>query len=306
MRNILTEKIHIGISACMYGCTFRYNAKGWDILKYFGREKNDFIWNPVCPEVMAGLGIPRDPIRVVGNSGEDVWKGNASIKNREGIDVTENIKESCLQALEMLKKAGVYIYIFMEGSPTCGVYRTTLKGNRLGKPPGVFGSLLLNEGFFLIPANDLQSPVKRWDWRRRLQAFVWVKSLDINSKEEFYEMWHIIKFLCQELDNERAREMGRYLANLPKGFDKNIFEGVRSEILEILRQPSTVRKIKQTLWKNYSFYRKKNGIELEDINEPTVPRNMTAIANELMKMEVQSYKDGKFFGSAPIIYRNKR
>lgn len=307
MDNVLKEKVKIGISACMYGCKVRYNNKGWDMVCYLGREKNSFTWYPVCPEVMAGLGVPRDPIRVVGESGIEVWEGKAKIKNRKGQDVTEDIKRGAMVCLETLKKAGVYVYIFMEGSPSCGVYRTTLKNKRVGKPPGVFGALLLKEGFFLIPAVELQSPIKRWDWRRRLHAFVWMKNLEIQSKNDIYDMWHIMKFICQEIDNEGARKLGKKLANLPKVFDKNEFEIIRNEILDLLRQPSSVAKIKQMLWKNYTFYRRKYDITInEEILDPTVPRNMTKIAKELMAMEKQAYQDGNFFGSAPIIYRNQR
>jgi len=214
MESELNDKIQVGISACMYGCPVRYNGKGRDITDFLGRERGNYIWHPVCPEVMAGMGVPRNPIRIVGGNGFDVWEGKARVKSSRGEDLTENLKNSCLSALEMLKNVGVYVYIFMDGSPSCGVYRTTLKNKRLGNPPGVFGALLLKEGFFLIPASHLQSPIKRWDWIRRLNAFVWVKNHNLDTKKDIYDMWHTIKFICQEIDNEKSRELGRVLAEI--------------------------------------------------------------------------------------------
>ena len=72
-------------------------------------------------------------------------------------------------------------------------------------------------------------------------------------KDDLYHSWYILKFLCQEIDNEFAREMGRTLANLPKDVDEELIAGIRKEILQILRKPSTVKKITHSLWKNYSY-----------------------------------------------------
>jgi uncharacterized protein YbbK (DUF523 family) len=306
MNITLSEKIKIGISACMYGCNVRYNKKGWDMIQYFGREAGDFIWYPVCPECMAGLGVPRDPIRVAGESGEEVWNGNAKIKNRQGIDVTSQILRGSSVCLEMLKASDVNVFIFMEGSPTCGVYRTTLKNKRLGKPPGVFGAKLLSEGYFLIPAADLQSPIKRWDWRRRLHAFVWLKKVDIENKEQLFDVWHRLKFLCQEIDRKNANEIGKKLASLPKGFDQQQSEMIRKEISEILRRPSSIKSIKHMLWKNYIYYLRKTNDKLENIHPPESLRSMTIVANELMDLERKALEKDVLFGSTPVIYRKNR
>lgn len=59
--------------------------------------------------------------------------------------------------------------------------------------------MLLDRDFFLIPANDLQSPVRRWDWKRRLYAFAWAKEVDINSKDDLFQFWHIVKFCVRKL-----------------------------------------------------------------------------------------------------------
>jgi hypothetical protein len=137
---------------------------------------------------------------------------------------------------------GVTAFIYMDGSPSCGVYRTTLKNTKRGNPPGVFGSLLLDEGFFLIPSSDLQSPLKWWDWRRRLLAFHWFTNHPLYSMQELYETWYVLKFLCQELDNTWAREMGRTPASLSKNDFAQFEPTFRSQILDLLRRPSTTAR----------------------------------------------------------------
>lgn len=301
----LSKHIKIGISACMYNCRYRYNAKGWDQLNFLGRDRASYTWFPVCPEVNAGFGVPREAIKITGASGTEVWQGKAKIISSSGKDLSEKLTQSCKQILEQLKNADVSVFIYMEGSPSCGVYRTTLKNKRLGKPPGVFGSMLLKEGFFLIPAQDLSSPIKWWDWRRRMLAFVWLKEQPLETKKDFYAVWHTLKFLCQEIDEKRSRELGKIFADFDKHTTKETgnFEAYRSELLDILRRPSTTAKIKNRLWKHYSYFVKHSGKVIENVKEPSDLRNMSDLAKELLQMELNAMETGIMFGASPIINR---
>ncbi len=306
MEHTLTDRMKIGISACMYGARVRYNAKGWDMLGYLKRERANFLWTPVCPEVMSGMGVPRPPIKLVGGNGMDFWEGNAQIKNRHGRNVSPMMRAGAKACMETLERADVDAYIFMEGSPSCGVYRTTLKNQRLGKPPGVFGALLLKKEIFLIPAADLQSPVKWWDWRRRLTAFTWLKRRDIDTVADLFEIWHTLKFLCQEIDEKSSRELGHRIASFSKATSIQEINKVRIEILELLRRPSDVKRVKQWLWKNYNHLKKIHGVEVENVCPPETLRNMTHIAEEMIAVELEARREEKLFGSSPIDYRPSR
>lgn len=297
MDNVLHRKIRMGISACAYGAKTRYNRKGWDLVSDFGRDISNFIWCPVCPEAMSGMGIPRTQIRIQGNSGEDVINGQAKIISRENQDVTQQILKSCYRCMDILKDTKIDAYIYMDGSPTCGIERTTLKNNRLGKPPGVFGAMLLKEDIFLIPALSLGSPVKRWDYKRRLYAFVWAKEQEIKTKNELYDFWHNLKFICQELDEEASRKLGQEIAKME--YSKENTEKVRRKILEILKKPSSLERIKNRLWKNYIYMKKKQGMELQDIMMPEDNRNMHHIALELEQLEKYAFTNDILFGSMP-------
>lgn len=308
MSAYLSTKVKIGMSACMYNCRYRYNGKGWDQLAFIGRDRSSFIWYPVCPEVGAGFGVPREAIRITGESGSSVWQGQGKVISSSGKDLTEALKNSCDWNLNSLKEAGVQVFIYMEGSPSCGVYRTTLKNKRLGKPPGLFGHKLLEEGFFLIPAQDLSSPIRWWDWRRRMLAFVWLKEQKLETKKDLYAMWHTLKFLCQEIDEKRSRQIGKELAALDKtaGHEKEDFEALRQELLEILRRPSTVAKIKNRLWKHYMHFKKVTGQDIDDILKPTDLRSMTSLAEELLQMELKAMETGVLFGASPIANRKPK
>ncbi|MDX9810043.1 MAG: DUF523 domain-containing protein [Sphaerochaetaceae bacterium] len=302
---IVTEKIVIGISACSMGCPVRYDGKGTDSITILGREKTDFIWVPVCPECMAGLGVPRESVHLSGGDGTAVWLKEATVKNRKGIEVVEALKLGCHACLDTLKRAKVSAFIYRDGSPSCGVYRTSMRSQKRGNPPGVFGSLLLEQGYFLIPADDLQSPIKWWDWRRRLLAFHWLSTVRIETLGDIHAVWYKLKFLCQELDNEYARRLGRTIASLDKHLPEGFIEQFRKELLQLLRKPSNLKRITQSLWKNYAHYRKATGKKIDEINSPEFQRNVTTIAKELVKMERSAVEDQILFGTSPVVYRDE-
>ncbi len=306
MTFLLKEQIRIGISACNFGALVRWNGRGWNRTAGLGREKDGFIWTPVCPEVNGGLGVRRDPIRLVGGNGDDFWAGNARIKNRKGKELTKEMKDGSMKSLDILRRADIEAFVFMEGSPSCGVYRTTLKERRLGKPPGIFGALLLREDYFLIPAVDLESPVKWWDWRRRLHAFAWLKRERISSKKQIYDIWHLFKFLCQEVDVKRAAEMGRSLAAMPRSFAPSFAEQWRSDVLMLLRLPSTIGRIHSIMLKHFAHYRKHFNPSAREVKAPRTEMAKHAFVKELMEMEKRALLEGYDFGGTPVIYRSER
>jgi hypothetical protein len=216
------------------------------------------------------------------------------------------LKAGAVACMEALQRADAHAYVYMDGSPTCGVYRTTLKKQKRGNPPGIFGSLLLDNGFFLIPSTDLQSPLRWWDWRRRLLAWTWLRTLPLPGKGALYDAWFHLKFLCQELDDTWARDMGRRLAGLGKSVPPETIEAFRVEILNTLRKPSTTRRITNSLWKHYAYYRKISGKTIPDIQSPQALRNITTIAKEVLLMERKALEDDVMNGTSPVLYRQKR
>lgn len=303
---VLKAKINLGISSCNFGAKFRYNRVGWDRVEGLGREKDEYFWTPVCPEVLAGLGVPRPPVKLSGGNGDDLWAGTAKMKNRLGRDVSEAIKIASLASMEALARASVDAFLFMEGSPTCGVYRTTLKDKRLGKPPGVFGSLLLKQRIFLIPALDMESPWKWWDHSRRMHAFVWLKKLEITSKKDIYEAWHALKFICQEIDRSVSDDIGYGLASLPKKFGSLEIELWRGRVLDLIRRPSTLKRIESVMSKHYAHYRKTFGLTTAAVKPPSGLLGKVAFVAELIKMERKAVDQGYLFVGRPVLYRPGR
>lgn len=312
MPELITRRVPIGVSACVFRCPVRYNGKSFDALATMGRERQDFAFTPVCPECMAGLGVPRDPIHLTG-TGQEVLAGEARVKSRRGRDVTAEIvagSRACLQALE---RAGVRAMIVKEASPTCGVFKARVgkKRQETSEGSGVFGAMLLDTGWFLIPDNALANPLLWWDWRRRLHAWLWLSDREIARAADLYEAWHVVKFIIQETDRPLADEMGRTLASLPKRPSPEELRALRDRILEALRAPSTRSRIAGWMLKTYKHHAKRgtlDGVDVHDlrIGSPEFRANVMTLAEELTKLERISFENDLLFGTSPVIFREGR
>ena len=110
------KKIPIGVSECLLGAPVRFDG-GHKRNRYVTDVLTDYVeFYPVCPEVAIGLGIPRKPIRLIVTDGQDRIRG---VENAV-LDVTDALIQEAESAAE--KMPDICGYIFMQNSPSCGVY----------------------------------------------------------------------------------------------------------------------------------------------------------------------------------------
>ena len=105
----------------------------------------------VCPEVLAGLGIPRTPIEI----------RNGVVISRDGIVVDAAIRTAVAQILEQLKDENIECAILKARSPTCGVHRIydgTFTGT-LVDGSGVLAQALKVAGYQVLDNEDLEDLV---------------------------------------------------------------------------------------------------------------------------------------------------
>lgn len=312
MAEIITRRVPVGISACVYECPVRYNGKAFDALSVLGREKGDFSFTPVCPECMAGLGVPRSPIHLTGE-GEAAIAGEAKVRDRSGTDVTADLVAGARACLAALDRAGAVAFIAREASPTCGLYKARVGKRRTEHAggSGVFGAMLLaRPDLFVIPDEGLVNALLWWDWRRRLHAWLWLRDRDLANARDLYDAWHVIKFVVQETNRPQADEIGRSIAALPKNPSPVRLERARSEMLSALRAPSTRARIRQAAWKTFAHHRKKGALEGVDLHgldmaRPEEPASMEEIARQLITLERVSFENDLLFATSPVIRRDR-
>ena len=129
------------VSACLLGLNCKYNGGNnynERIVEYL-RDKEVI---PVCPEVLAGLGVPRTPMELV----------DGVLINRDGKCVDAQIRQAVAQILEQLRDEDVACAILKSRSPTCGVLQV-YDGSFSGKlidGAGVLAQALMDAGYRVI------------------------------------------------------------------------------------------------------------------------------------------------------------
>ena len=136
----------IMVSACLLGQKCKYNGGDNYSEKLAGFLSGHEVI-AVCPEVEGGLSVPRSPCEIV----------NGIVMNKDGENVDREFRCGAEKCVKLAKNLGVDMAILQPRSPSCGVnriYDGTFCG-RLTEGSGVFASLLSENGFRVIDADDL-------------------------------------------------------------------------------------------------------------------------------------------------------
>lgn len=131
----------IGISKCLcgYDYTYRGDSNRIEALELIDKKGEAVL---ICPEVLGGLSIPRDPAEIVS---EDPLR----VQTVNGKNVTKEYVEGAQKALEILKAHDIEYVILKSRSPSCGlnhIYDGTFFHNVIDAD-GIFVRLLKKEGY---------------------------------------------------------------------------------------------------------------------------------------------------------------
>jgi uncharacterized protein YbbK (DUF523 family) len=109
------------ISACLLGCKVRYNASNLVVIDpYFEKLTTTHQIISFCPEVSAGMSIPRAPAEITGGDGFDVLSGTASVIEKSGTNITEDFIVAARNTLARCQAERVQFAVLAESSPSCG------------------------------------------------------------------------------------------------------------------------------------------------------------------------------------------
>ncbi|MBR0574876.1 DUF523 domain-containing protein [Proteiniclasticum sp. BAD-10] len=102
-------KEKILVSACLLGEKVRYDGRGYDPSP-LESLKERYTLIPVCPEVLGGLSVPRDPAEIL----------SGRVLTRQGRDVTAEFEEGARKVLTLCQQEGITKAILKSKSPSCG------------------------------------------------------------------------------------------------------------------------------------------------------------------------------------------
>ena len=142
--------MNIEVSACLLGecCTYKAShhlVKELMILK-------DIHYIPVCPEVMGGLMIPRDPCEIISQE-------PLKIMSIKGEDKTNAYVQGSLKAIKTFRDNNVKVALLKHKSPSCGcdgIYNGSFS-HQLIKGQGVFASMCQQCDIKVFHENQIQT-----------------------------------------------------------------------------------------------------------------------------------------------------
>lgn len=240
-----SRRIKIGISACLLGRKVR-----WD-----GNHKHDrFLTDtlgkyveyvPVCPEMECGMGVPREPVRLVGDP-----SAPRLMTTRTGKDLTSQMKTWAEKRLRELENEGLAGYIFKCDSPSSGMIRVKVyseDGKSSAKNgSGIFARMFMDH-FPHIPVEDdgrLHDLKIRENFIERI--FTFKKWLDLRKTGK--SLGGLVAFhTCQKLlifshSEKHYREMGRLVANGKHITIDQLFDLYESQLMDAMKLSATVKK----------------------------------------------------------------
>lgn len=134
------------VSACLLGENCKYNGGN-----NYSPAVAEFLQGreviPVCPECLAGLGVPRPPIEIVGDD----------VQTKSGKSVGAALQQSIAEILAQLSEEQIECAVLKSRSPTCGVkqvYDGSFSGT-LVDGMGMLARALQKAGYTVIDSEEI-------------------------------------------------------------------------------------------------------------------------------------------------------
>lgn len=236
--------LRLGISRCLLGDEVRFDG---------GHKREHFLtdvlgryveWVPVCPEVEAGLGTPREAMRLVGNPHRPRLMTITS--KRDHTQAMESMLDERLDSLRALDLSG---FVFKRGSPSCGVERVrvyTAQGMPSHSGVGIFAKAFRDE-FPLVPIEEegrLSDPSLRENFIERVFCYRRFQDLVQNgvTRQALIRFHTIHKYLVLSHSPQHYKTMGQLVAQAKRYHPKDLTVKYGELLMKTLEMKATVRK----------------------------------------------------------------
>jgi uncharacterized protein YbgA (DUF1722 family)/uncharacterized protein YbbK (DUF523 family) len=254
----MSEKIKLGISMCLLGENVRWNA-GHKLDRYLTDTLGQFVeYVPVCPEVEAGFGVPRESLRLVGDP-----ESPRLITYKSKEDRTDRMLEWAAERVQELEKEDLCGFIFKSDSPSSGMIRVkvyTDKGMPEKKGVGIFARAFMQH-FPLVPAEDdgrLHDPMIRENFIERIFTLKrWREMLEKKKKMGGLVDFHTRnKLLILSHSPKHASQMGKLVAAGKTLQASELFSKYEHILMEALSLKTTARKNLNVLQHIMGYFKK--------------------------------------------------
>ncbi|MEQ1626764.1 MAG: DUF523 and DUF1722 domain-containing protein [Nitrospira sp.] len=239
-----TAPFRLGISRCLLGDEVRFDG---------GHKRDNFltdvlgpyvVWVPVCPEVEAGLGTPREAMRLVGDSAHP-----RLLTIKSGRDHTRALERMTTGRLAELENLDLSGYVFKRGSPSCGIERVrvyTEQAMPSHNGVGIFARAFI-EQFPLIPVEEegrLCDAPLRENFIERVFCYRRYQDLLQNgvTRQAVVRFHTIHKYLLLAHSTQHYQQLGRLVGQAERYRPKELALKYGELFMKALAVKATVRK----------------------------------------------------------------
>ena len=235
--------LRLGISRCLLGEPVRYDG---------GHKRNQFLvdvlgqhveWVPVCPEVEAGFGTPREAMRLV----DDVAEPRL-LTVRSHHDYTGRMRRYAKTRVREFQAWNLSGYVFKKDSPSCGTRRVRVyarDGQLLGTGKGLFAEAF-QRAFPLTPIEEegrLRDQGLRENFIERVFGYHRWQVLNARLTKGRLVAFHTVhKYLLLAHSQRHYRELGRLVANSKQYPVRELARTYGHLFMEALAAKTTIRK----------------------------------------------------------------
>jgi uncharacterized protein YbgA (DUF1722 family)/uncharacterized protein YbbK (DUF523 family) len=313
-----TSPLRLGISRCLLGDEVRFDGghkKDSFLTDVFGRYVE---WVPVCPEVEAGLGTPREAMRLVGDT-----QGPRLMTIKSGTDHTRALETMTTNRLAELKNLDLSGYVFKKGSPSCGIERVRIY-NEHGMPNrngvGLFARAFI-EQFPLIPVEEegrLCEPTLRENFIERVFCYRrWQDLVQSGVTRQALVQFHTIhKYLLLAHSPQQNEVLGRLVGQAHQHHPKELAYRYGELFMNALAVKATVRKHVNVLQHILGYFKERLGarekaellVVIGDYHQGLTPLivPLTLIKHYVQTYEVDYIRDQVYLNPHPkeLMLRN--
>ncbi|WP_368928575.1 YbgA family protein [Mixta calida] len=212
----MSEKIPVGISACLLGESVRFDG-GHKRLTFATDELAPYVrYEPICPEMAIGLPTPRPALRLVKKEDEVAL----CFSKTGGEEITSQMQDFATR-----KVAGLHHlcgYILCAKSPSCGMERVRIyepdSNNNRKEGIGIFTQALQREMPWLPMEEDgrLHDDELRENFVSRVYALhefnqLWTEGLTAHGLMAFHTRY---KLLLLAHSQQEYRQLGPFVASM--------------------------------------------------------------------------------------------
>lgn len=254
----MEEKIKLGISSCLLGNPVRWNA-GHKLDNYLVNTLGQFVeYVPVCPEVEAGFGVPRESMRLVGDP-----ENPRLITFKTKTEHTGQMRRWAAKRVKELEKENLCGFIFKSDSPSSGMIRVKVyseKGMPVKKGVGLFARAYMDH-FPGIPVEDdgrLNNPAIRENFFERVFTLKrWRESFARKRSMGNLVNFHTRnKLLLLSHSQNHYRQMGKLVAGGKKLPTKALYRQYEKLLMEALELNTTISKNSNVLQHLMGYFKK--------------------------------------------------